>query len=75
MRIRYKMANEPTDRAICDLTDSTAKRKYKEICKNGFCEWAELVGEEDHNYMDVLEQYDNSKTARMIYSIMNSMFK
>ena len=45
--------------ARCDLEDWQAKKLFKSLFSNGLCEWAELVGEDDDNYMDVLDSFDH----------------
>lgn len=64
MRVRYQMVGMPQSIAKCDLEDKKAKRLYKDLFGNGRCEWAELVGEDDDNYMDVLESFDHTMIAR-----------
>ena len=56
MRVRYQMAGEGSYRAECDLSDAKARKLYDIVKRNGECMWAELVGEEEENYMDILEQ-------------------
>lgn len=69
MRVRYKIVGqEPAAR--CDMEDNLAKRLYKNLFSNGRCEWAELVGEDDGNYMDILESFDHEKLARSIAEII-----
>ena len=63
MRVRYQMVDgSPMSR--CDLTEPDARRLYKNLFSNGLCMWAELVGEEEDNYMDVLESFDHEVLAR-----------
>lgn len=70
MRIRYQMVGNNWYTAECDLSDRKAKNRFKELKEHGLCEWVELVGEDDDNYMEILESYDKTKTARMIAMIM-----
>jgi len=46
------------------MEDRKARRLFKDLFGNGRCEWAELVGEDDDNYMDVLESFDHTMIAR-----------
>ena len=69
MRVRYEIAGEaPT--AVCDLTDKQALKLFEELKTNALCEWGELVGEDDDNYMDILDSFDNMKLARMMHQII-----
>ena len=58
MRVRYQMVGGQVQ-ARCDLEDWQAKKLFKCLFSNGLCEWAELVGEDDDNYMDVLDSFDH----------------
>ena len=69
MRVRYQMVGKNAV-AVCDLTEKKARQMYKELSETGFCEWAELVGEDDDNYMDILDSFDHIKLARMLKSIV-----
>ena len=69
MRVRYQMVGQDSH-ARCDMTSKAARKFYDELSHKGFCEWAELVGEDDDDYMDVLDSFDHVKIARMFGSIM-----
>ena len=69
MRVRYQMAGQASC-AECDLPEKKARIRFKELEHNALCEWAELVGEDDDDYMDVLEDFEHIKLARMIKSIV-----
>lgn len=67
MRIRYELYRngQGTGNIVeCDLTKRQAKKKFKELKNDVRCGWAELVGEEDDNYMDILDSFDHVSTAR-----------
>jgi len=69
LRVRYQMVGMgPVAR--CDLQEWQARKLYKDLFCKGLCEWAELVGEEEEDYMDVLESFDHTDMARMIASII-----
>lgn len=70
MRVRYQMAGQNTWSAECDLSEKKARKRFEELKTNALCEWAELVGEEDDNYMDVIEDFDHIRLARMVKSIV-----
>lgn len=72
MRVRYQLAGEEAYTAECDLTEKAARKRYEECKKNPFCLWAELVGEEDDNYMDVIESFEN-KNALPLFVFMNEL--
>lgn len=72
MRVRYHLAGDEFYKAECDLTEKGARERYEECKKNCFCLWAELVGEEDDNYIVVIESYEN-KNALRIYEFMNEL--
>lgn len=72
MRVRYQMAGQ-TYTAVCDLTDKKAVTLFRKVCADGRCEWAELVGEDDDNYMEILDAYDNPM-AMKLYRIMKELF-
>lgn len=69
MRVRYQMVGESVG-VRCDMEDWRARKFYKELFSNGRCEWAELVGEDDENYMDILESFDHIDLARAMAEIM-----
>ena len=69
MRVRFQFVGESVQ-AECDLTDKKAKEKFEELKTAGLCEWAELIGEDDNNYMDVLDSFDHIRMARQIKRIM-----
>ena len=73
MRVRYQYVNQRYI-AECDLTEKKAKKRFEELKQAGTCMWVELVGEEDDNYMEVLDYYDKTETAKMIASIMSQLF-
>ena len=73
MRVRYQMAGDPTYTAVCDLEDKKAQKMYRDLQKNGLCEWGELVGEDDDNYMDILESFEQIEMARKLKSVMESL--
>ena len=70
MRVRYQMVNQSGWSAECDLSERQAKKRFAELKEHGLCEWVELVGEDEDNYMDVLDSYDKTKEARMIAEIL-----
>lgn len=70
MRVRYQMAGQATWSAVCDMPDKKAKKLFEDLKTNALCEWAELVGEEDDNYMDILDEFDHIRLARMVKSIV-----
>jgi hypothetical protein len=69
MRVRYQLAGKAVE-TKCDMSEKKARTFYENLKSNALCEWAELVGEEDDNYMEILEDYENIKLARMIKSII-----
>ena len=52
------------------MTSKAARKFFDELSHKGLCEWAELVGEDDDDYMDVLDAFDHIKIARMFGKIM-----
>ena len=75
MRIRYQFVGDCTYSVACDLPDKKAKAEFERLKKDGFCEWAELVGEDDENYMDILDQFDKTDEARKLYKVFSELFK
>lgn len=73
-RVRYKMYGEDV-RAECDLTDKQARKLYDTLKIEGACLWAELIGEDDHNYMDVLEAFDHPQNAKVCEAFESLGFK
>lgn len=73
MRIRYQKVGMASYHAECDLPDRQAHKRFNELKEDGLCEWVELVGEDEEDYMEVLDCYDKTKTARMIASIIGCM--
>ena len=70
MRVRYQYAGQTGWSAECDLSEKKARKRFEELKRDGFCKWVELVGEDDDNYMEILDSYDKTRTALMIASIM-----
>ena len=60
MRVRYQKINQSTQ-AECDLTEKQAKRIFSDLKQDSLCLWAELVGEDEDNYMEILDQFDQDK--------------
>lgn len=73
MRIRYQYVGMDYV-AECDLTEKQARKRFKELKEAGTCMWVELVGEDDGNYMEILDSYDKTRTALAIASAMRSIF-
>ena len=69
MRVRYQMVGQ-SPVARCDMEPRRARKFFGELSHKGLCEWAELVGEDDEDYMVVLDDFDHVKMARMLASIM-----
>lgn len=69
MRVRYQMVGSGME-VRCDMEDRAARKFYNNLFSNGRCEWAELIGEDDDNYMDVLESFDHVDLARTMAEIM-----
>ena len=59
--------------ARCDMDERKARKLYKNLFSNGMCEWAELVGEDDDNYMEVLDSFDHIRLARSLAQIMGEI--
>lgn len=74
MRVRYEHVGRGGYQAECDLTEKKAKKRFEELKKDGLCEWVELVGEDDGDYMKVLDYYDKTELARRFYCIMHELF-
>ena len=74
MRVRYQMAGQMRYTAECDLTTRKAKELFNSLKKGGECEWAELVGEDDDDYMDILDSFDHPDADR-IHAMMESLRK
>ena len=72
MRVRYQMVGGQTQ-VRCDLEDKQAKKLFGRLFSDGLCEWAELVGEDDDNYMDVLESFDHIDLARSMAKIVGEI--
>lgn len=69
MRVRFQFVGHAAQ-AECDLTEKKARRRFEELKEAGLCEWAELVGEDEDNYMEILDSFDHIKLARMLASIL-----
>lgn len=70
MRVRYQMAGQSTWTAVCDLSEKKARNLFAELKSNALCEWGELVGEDDNNYMEILDEFDHIKLARIMRAII-----
>lgn len=53
MRVRFQIAGRIRYEAKCDLTERQARKLFNELKEDGLCEWAELVGEDDDDYMEI----------------------
>ena len=73
MRVRYEIAGRGGYEAKCDLTERQARKLFNELKTDGLCEWAELVGEDDDNYMEIIEYYDNFKNARAMKDMFGDL--
>ena len=74
MRVRYQMAGG-SEVAICDLSDKAAIQLYCDMKRNGECMWGELVGEDDDNYMEVLDSFERIREAQELHLMLKSLFK
>ena len=72
MRVRYQMVGEEVD-AICDMTEKKARELFGNLEKNGLCEWAELVGEDDEDYMKIISSFDHIQQARLLKKIQQEI--
>ena len=70
MRVRYQMAGAASYTAECDLTEKQARKRFDELKADALCEWVELVGEDDENYMDIIDSFEHIKLARIMKSII-----
>ena len=59
--------------AKCDMSDKSAKKLFNSLRNNLTCEWAELVGEDDDNYMDILDAFDHFEQARKNQVFINAL--
>lgn len=77
MRVRYQMCGE-LYRADCDLTPKQARKRFDELKNERYCEWAELVVEDDYDdddmYMEIIDEFDNND-ARDLYKADMEMKK
>lgn len=69
MRVRWQRAGEASQ-TQCDMTEKAARKKFEKLKTDALCEWAELIGEDDDNYMEVLEDFDQTKLANIMKSII-----
>lgn len=74
MRIRYQMLNQESV-AECDLTDKEANKRFNELKKNQRCVWVELVGEDDHNYMEIIKSFDQPADVIKVQRVFEELFK
>lgn len=74
MRVRYKMYGSELYKAECDLSDKQAKKIFKDLQNNPLCLWSELVGEDDDNYMDVIDSYDGDLNLAKNVSMLMEVF-
>lgn len=74
MRVRFQYPEE-SYQAICDLTEKKARRIFEELKTDLLCSWAELVGEDDEDYMEVLDSFDNEQRAAILHRTFGDMIK
>ena len=72
MRVRYQYVGREYE-AECDLTEKRARKRFKQLQEAGTCMWVELVGEDEDDYMEILDSFDKTKTAKMIASVMGEI--
>lgn len=68
MRVRYQLYKQSITHwsAECDLTEKQARKRFEELKLSDTCLWAELVGEDDDNYMDILDSFDHTEEVTRI---------
>lgn len=70
MRVKYQFVGQ-SYQVHCDLSEKKARKLFEQLKQNGLCEWVELIGEEEDNYMEIIDQYDKTFIARSIAKFMN----
>ena len=69
MRVRYEMYRNGVGTgwvAECDLTERQARKRFNELKRDGVCGWVELVGEDDDDYMEILDSHCRIREAQML---------
>lgn len=74
MRVRYQKINQ-TACAECDLTEKKARKRISDLKQDSRCLWAELVGEDDDNYMEILDQFDQDKEVIRAQKMLEEICK
>lgn len=64
----------PSWQAECDMSEKDAIKLFDSLKQEKFCEWAELVSEDDDSYMDIIDSFDN-ENAREAYRVHQEMKK
>lgn len=72
MRVRYQYIDQDVH-AECDLSDRQAKKRFLQLKADGLCEWVELVGEDEENYMDILDAHDKTKEAILMAKVLKEL--
>lgn len=55
------------------MTERKARNRFEKLKTDALCMWGELVGEDDHNYMDVLESFDKTREALMFERVCKEL--
>ena len=77
MRVRfeiYRNGRGTGDRVECDLEDKKARARFAELKKYWRCGWVELVGEEEENYMEVIESFERIQETQRTTAMLDSIF-
>lgn len=74
MRVRYEMYKNGYGTGFqskCDLSEKQARKLFEQLKEDATCGWAEIIGEDEDNYMEVLEEFEKINLARTISKFIN----
>lgn len=70
MRVRFQMVGDQDYQVKFYELKKPAKKFYDGLKENVRCEWAELVGDDEDDYMEVLESFEQIEFANRMAKIV-----
>lgn len=71
MRVRFQMAGLSGYQVKFFDAKANARRFYKKLNGEALCEWAELVGDDEDDYMEVIDSFERIEFARHVKSVLD----
>ena len=71
MRVRFQMAGTDDYQVKFYDLKKSAHKFYEKLKEDSLCEWAELVGDDEDDYMEVIESFEQIEHARSVKKILD----